>query len=93
MEFEDGVTKTREWKLLELKAAVAKAQLLTQDTEASTTVFEKNHDGPRSLSRYTTTDPKWRVKAEKLLVVILATLTGTLFLLSGPGDRDGECPG
>lgn len=83
MEFEDGMTKTREWKLPELKAAVAKAQLLTQDTEAWTTVFAENYDGPRSLSRYTTTDPKWRVKAGKLLAVMLATLTGTLFLYQG----------
>jgi oligo-1,6-glucosidase len=58
MEFECGVTKTREWKLPELKAAVAKAQLLTQGTEAWAMVFAENHDGPRSLSRYTTTDPK-----------------------------------
>jgi oligo-1,6-glucosidase len=83
MEFEDGAPKTREWKLPELKAAVAKAQLLTQDTEAWTTVFAENHDVPRSLSRYATTDPKWRVKAGKLLAVMLATLTGTLFLYQG----------
>jgi hypothetical protein len=34
MEFEDGVTKARRWKLPELKAAIAKAQLLKHDTEA-----------------------------------------------------------
>jgi oligo-1,6-glucosidase len=83
MEFEDGVTKTREWKLPELKAVVVKAQLLTQGTEAWAMVFAENHDGPRSLSRYTTTDPKWRVKAGKLFAVMLATLTGTLFLCQG----------
>jgi hypothetical protein len=43
VEFEDGVTKT---KLPELKAAIANAQLLNQDTEAWTTVFAENHDGP-----------------------------------------------
>jgi hypothetical protein len=46
VEFEDGVTKTRQWKLPELKAAIANAQLLNQDTEAWTTVFAENHDGP-----------------------------------------------
>jgi hypothetical protein len=30
------------------------------------------------------TDPKWRVKASKLLTVMLAILTGTLFLYQGP---------
>jgi oligo-1,6-glucosidase len=85
MEREDGLAKTRQWKLPELKAAIAKAQMLNQDTEAWATVFAENHDGARSLSRYTTTDPQWRVKAGKLLAVMLATLTGPLFLYQGQG--------
>lgn len=80
MESKDGVTKTRQWKLPELKTAIAKAQLLNQDTETWTTVFSENHCGPKSLSRCTTTDPQWKVKAGKLLAIMLATLTGTLFL-------------
>jgi oligo-1,6-glucosidase len=56
MEFEDGVTKARRWKLPEPKTAITKAQLLKQDTEAWAAVFGEL-DGPRSLSRYTATDP------------------------------------
>jgi hypothetical protein len=42
MEFEDGVTTARQWKLPELKAAITKAQLLNQDTEAWAAIFVEN---------------------------------------------------
>jgi hypothetical protein len=42
MEFEDGVTKAWQWKLPELKAAITKAQLLNQDTEAWAAIFVEN---------------------------------------------------
>ena len=83
IDVDDGMLKAREWKLPELKVAVEKAQLLNRDTDAWTTVFAENHDAPRSLSRFTTTDVKYRVKAGKLLAVMLATLTGTLFIYQG----------
>ena len=56
MEFEDGVTKARRWKLPELKAVITKAQQLNQDTEAWAVAFGEPDD-PRLLSRYTATDP------------------------------------
>jgi oligo-1,6-glucosidase len=83
-EIVNGVMGTKAWKLLELKDAVAKAQLLNnQGTDAWTSVFAENHDGPRSLSRFATTDDRFRVKAGKLLAMMLAALTGTLFLYQG----------
>jgi oligo-1,6-glucosidase len=83
MAIEDGEIKIKEWTLPELKVAVAKVQLLTLDTDAWTSVFAENHDGQRSLSRFTTTAPRFRVKAGKLLAIMLATLTGTLFIYQG----------
>jgi oligo-1,6-glucosidase len=80
MGIEDGAMETKAWDLPELKTAVAKAQLLNP---AWTSVFAVNHDAPRSPSRFTTTDAKFRVKAGKLLAIMLATLTGTLFTYQG----------
>ena len=77
------MVKTKEWQLPELKVALEKAQLLKQDTDAWTTVFAENHDSPRSVGRFTATDVRFRVKAGKLLAVMLATLSGTLFLSQG----------
>jgi oligo-1,6-glucosidase len=84
MEIDEGAAKEKEWKLPELKGAVAKPQLLNQDhADAWSSVFAENHDGPRSLGRFTTTDGEFRIKAGKLLAIMLATLTGTLFIYQG----------
>lgn len=73
------------WKheLPEVKRAILKTQRLLQRPDAWTSVFAENHDQGRSLSRFATDDPKYRVKAGKLMAIMLATLSGTLFLYQG----------
>jgi oligo-1,6-glucosidase len=72
------------WKhtLPEFKKAVLKAQEFLKQN-AWTTVFAENHDQGRSLSRFATDDPRYRVKAGKMFAILLATLSGTLFIYQG----------
>jgi glycosidase len=58
-------------------------QSLIEGTDAWTTVFLENHDQGRSVSRFASDLPEHRVPAAKLLAIVLATLTGTLFLYQG----------
>jgi alpha-glucosidase len=73
------------WKhtLPEMKKAILRTQRLLARPDAWTSVFAENHDQGRSLSRFATDDPKYRVKAAKLMAIMLATLSGTLFLYQG----------
>jgi oligo-1,6-glucosidase len=74
--------KTWKHTLPEFKDAVLKVQKFLE-TDAWATVFAENHDNGRSLSRFATDDPKWRIKAAKMLSICLSTLSGTLFLYQG----------
>lgn len=47
------------------------------------TVYLDNHDSGRSLSRYTSDEPRYREVAAKMLATYLSTLSGTPFILSG----------
>ena len=69
--------------LTEIKAALAKTQRLSAGTDAWATVFGENHDNGRSVSRYATDVPEFRERAAKLLALLLATLSGTLFVYQG----------
>ena len=73
------------WKhtLPELKQSILKPQNFLKTPDAWTTVFVENHDQGRSLSRFATDDPKYRVKAGKMLAIMLSTLSGTLFIYQG----------
>ena len=75
-----------EWfkpSLPDFKDTFIKAQDLLAGTDAWTTVFLENHDQQRSINRFTTDDPKYRVKAGKILAMLLTTLSGTLFIYQG----------
>ena len=69
--------------LPELKRALAKVQRLCADAGAWATVFAENHDNGRSIPRLASADPRHREASAKLLALMLATLTGTLFLYQG----------
>lgn len=70
-------------KLPDLKRAISKPQSFLRMPDAWTTVFAENHDQGRSISRFATDDPMYRVKAGKMLAIMLATLSGTLFVYQG----------
>ena len=70
-------------KLPEFKSALMKIQAFLSGTDAWTTVFAENHDQGRSLSRFATDEPKYRVQAGKMFAILLGTLSGTLFIYQG----------
>lgn len=72
-----------EWKLPQLKATVAKWQQFIEGTDGWTTAFCENHDQGRSVSRFASDAPEHRVHSAKLLALMLASLTGTLFIYQG----------
>lgn len=71
------------YKLPELKTALKLTQDLVANTKAWSTVFLENHDNARSVSRHATNDPAYHDRACKLLALMLATLSGTLFMYQG----------
>jgi oligo-1,6-glucosidase len=71
------------YKLSELKAIIAKWQSFTNGTDAWATAFCENHDQGRSVSRYASDAPEYRVKSAKMLALMMAAMTGTLFIYQG----------
>ncbi|KAB5570591.1 alpha-glucosidase [Coniochaeta sp. 2T2.1] len=73
----------QEWKLSVLKGIVAKWQQFIEGTDGWTTAFCENHDQGRSVSRYASDAPEYRVLSAKMLATMLCSLTGTLFVYQG----------
>ncbi|KAK0623635.1 glycoside hydrolase superfamily [Immersiella caudata] len=71
------------WKLPLLKGIVAKWQKFIEGTDGWTTVFCENHDQGRSVSRYASDAPEYRVLSAKMLAMMMTALTGTLFIYQG----------
>ncbi|KAI4725746.1 alpha-glucosidase [Aureobasidium sp. EXF-10728] len=71
------------WQLADFKSAISRTQSLTINSDGWTTVFLENHDQSRSISRYGSDDPAWRTRSGKMLALMNASLTGTLFLYQG----------
>lgn len=71
------------WKLLEFKDAIARTQDIVIGTDSWTTAFLENHDQARAVSRYGSDEPALREATARMLSLMLATLTGTLFVYQG----------
>lgn len=69
--------------LVDFKKAFISQSEFIEGTDAWSTVFTENHDQPRSITRFANDSPKWRVKSGKLLALLLASLSGTLFIYQG----------
>ena len=69
--------------LLQFKAAVTRTQQLINDTNGWTTTYLENHDWSRSISRFGSGAPKYREASGKMLALMLASLSGTLFIYQG----------
>ncbi|KAF9760868.1 hypothetical protein IL306_004077 [Fusarium sp. DS 682] len=67
----------------DFKRCLTKWQKLPETTGAWTTVFLENHDQGRSVSRFASDLPEFRVHSAKMLATVLATMTGTLFIYQG----------
>ncbi|MCJ1306728.1 alpha-glucosidase mal12 [Agyrium rufum] len=75
--------ETRPYDLVDIKRILDRFQHLIVGTDAWSTVFMENHDQSRSVSRYTDDSPATRGACAKMLAVLSATLTGTLYLYQG----------
>lgn len=73
----------KKWQLTDFKQAISNMCKFAEGTDAWATIFTENHDQPRSITRFGNDSPKWRFKSGKLLAVLQATLTGTLFVYQG----------
>ena len=73
----------QEWKLPTLKNVISKWQRFIEGTDGWTTSFCENHDQGRSVSRYASDAPQYRVLSAKMLSMMLCAMTGTLFVYQG----------
>ncbi|KAF2014719.1 glycoside hydrolase family 13 protein [Aaosphaeria arxii CBS 175.79] len=71
------------WKLPALKDAIERTQNLIRGNDGWTTAFLENHDQSRSISRFASDAPEHRVASGKLLALMEAALSGTLFIYQG----------
>lgn len=76
-------TVPKNWRLPDLKGAVDRTQALIRGTDGWSTVFMENHDQARSISRFADDSPQHRVASGKLLALLQATLSGTMYVYQG----------
>ncbi|KFA69316.1 hypothetical protein S40285_08521 [Stachybotrys chlorohalonatus IBT 40285] len=76
-------TTPRNWQLPQLKSAIQGNQDVIRGTDAWTTVFLENHDQSRSVSRFGNDSPEFRVPSARMLALMQACLSGTLFIYQG----------
>jgi oligo-1,6-glucosidase len=68
---------------VDVKRQLSRWQTFVNGTDAWTTVFLENHDQGRSISRFGSDPEYYREHSGKMLAMILASMTGTLFLYQG----------
>ncbi|KAL2217801.1 alpha-amylase [Thermoascus aurantiacus ATCC 26904] len=73
----------REWELPELKKIITEWQHTMIHHRGWNTLWTENHDQPRGVSRFTTSNPRFRALCAKLLATWLFTLQGTPFVYQG----------
>lgn len=70
-------------KLTEIKDTLVKTQGFLNGGKGWTTTFLENHDNSRSVSRFGPGEGDYHISAAKMLALLVATLSGTLFLYQG----------
>ena len=71
------------YTLGDVKSAICRTQSLIGESDAWTTSFIENHDQARSISRFGNDSPRWRNRSGKMLAMLFASLSGTLFIYQG----------
>lgn len=71
------------WELPQFKTPIIKWQRFIENNDGWTTMFLENHDLGRSVSKFASDSPQHRAASAKMLAVLQATCTGTLFLYQG----------
>ena len=73
----------RDWQVKELRQIINRWQRIMIERDGWNSLFIENHDGPRSVSRYTDDSDEFRARGAKLLALMQTTLNGTLFVYQG----------
>jgi oligo-1,6-glucosidase len=76
-------TEPFNYTLGDIKNAICRTQSLIGEGDAWTTSFIENHDQARSISRYGDDSTRWRNRSGKMLAMLFASLSGTLFIYQG----------
>ena len=71
------------WSLPDFKRAIGATQDLIRGNDGWTTVFLENHDQSRSISRFASDAPEYRLPSGKMLSLLMAALSGTMFIYQG----------
>lgn len=71
------------YTLADVKGAISRTQSLLDGTDAWTTSFIENHDQARSISRFGNDSSTYRTRSGKMLSMLFASLSGTLFIYQG----------
>lgn len=81
---EDGkFYSTRKWPLSDLYHITDKWQRFMQNNNGWNAIYLENHDQPRSVSRYASDNPQFRIPAAKMVATFLSFQQGTLFIYQG----------
>lgn len=70
-------------RLSALKKLITDLQTHVEGTQSWATFFLENHDIARSISRYASDAPEHRVASGKMLALLNASMSGTLYLYQG----------
>lgn len=62
---------------------MSRTQGIITGTDGWTTAFMENHDQARCVSRFGDDSPEWRVQSGKMLALMNAALSGTLYIYQG----------
>ena len=77
-------TTPKNYTLPTFKRAIGRTQdLIRSPSDGWTTVFLENHDQSRCITRFTSDAPEHRVAGGKMLALMMAALSGTLFIYQG----------
>jgi oligo-1,6-glucosidase len=71
------------WEVSTLRKIINKWQRVMIDRDGWNAIFCENHDTPRSLTRFCDDSDQYRKLGAKLLCLLFATLSGTLFVFQG----------
>ncbi|KAK9240073.1 glycoside hydrolase superfamily [Lipomyces kononenkoae] len=73
----------RKWMLSELKRIVSKWETYMYDHNGWNALYLENHDQGRSVSRFASDKPEFRLYAAKMLATFLGLQSGTVFVYEG----------
>lgn len=78
-----GKFSPREWKMSTLKDIVSKWQTFMIENDGWNALYLENHDQSRTVSRWGSDLPEYRVVSAKMFATFMALQSGTVFVYQG----------